>query len=129
MTTTASAGAHQNARPFLYGPEEAAVCEALRSGHYGHSEVTEQFENDVARLLDVPDAVAVASGTDALHIGLRVAGVASGDEVIVPSLTYCATVQAILACGARPRFIEVSPHTLCVESRDVWPRARRTPVR
>lgn len=116
MTTMSHFGAGQNARPFLYGGEEAAMAEALRSGHYGHTHVTEQFEASIARFLGVPEAVAVASGTAALHVALLAAGAGRGHEVIVPSFTFCASVQAILAVGARPRFVEVNPRTLCVDS-------------
>ncbi|WP_434590554.1 DegT/DnrJ/EryC1/StrS family aminotransferase [Streptomyces sp. A5-4] len=119
MTTPTVAGTIHHARPFLYGPEEAALCEALRSGHYGHTEVTDQFETAVAEFLGVSSTVAVASGTSALHVALLAAGVGPGHEVIVPSLTFCATVQAILATGARPRFVEVSPRTLCVNASQV----------
>ncbi|MFC4611787.1 DegT/DnrJ/EryC1/StrS family aminotransferase [Streptomyces maoxianensis] len=119
MTTTMVAGTANNARPFLYGPEEAALTDVLRSGHYGHTDVTDQFEADVAAFLGVPDTVAIASGTSALHVALLAAGVGPGNEVIVPSLTFCATIQAILAVGARPRFVEVDPRTLCVGSGEV----------
>ncbi|MFE2105137.1 DegT/DnrJ/EryC1/StrS family aminotransferase [Kitasatospora sp. NPDC059463] len=87
----------------------------LAAGQYGHTEVTEAFERKVAAFLGVPDAVAVTSGTAAMHTALLAAGIGAGHEVVVPSLTFCATIQAILACGAAPRFIEVAPHTLCVE--------------
>ncbi|TLS45681.1 DegT/DnrJ/EryC1/StrS family aminotransferase [Streptomyces montanus] len=118
MTTT-NLGFNHNARPFLYGPEEAALCEALRSGYYNHSAVTERFEDEVARFLGVPDAVAVASGTAALHVALLAAGIGPGDEVILPSFTFCATAQAILATGATPRFAEIDQRTLCTGSTQV----------
>ncbi|MFE0801016.1 DegT/DnrJ/EryC1/StrS family aminotransferase [Streptomyces sp. NPDC058812] len=116
MTTAINAGFAHNARPFLYGPEEAAVCEALRSGYYNHSAGTDRFEAEVARFLGVEDTVAVASGTAALHVALLSAGVGPGHEVIVPSFTFCATVQAVLATGAWPRFADIDPRTLCMES-------------
>jgi dTDP-4-amino-4,6-dideoxygalactose transaminase len=120
MTAAAAhAGASRGARPFLHGPERDAVTEVLLSGQYGHGPVTEAFEREVAAFLGVPDVVAVASGTAALHIGLLAAGIGPGDEVAVPSLTFCASIQAIRAAGARPRFTEVSPDTLCVRARDV----------
>jgi perosamine synthetase len=106
----------QNARPFLYGGELDAVAAVLDSGQYGHGEVTERFERAVACFLNVPDVVAVATGTAALHIALAVAGIGTDDEVIVPSMTFCATIQAIRACGAIPRFAEVDPATLCLTS-------------
>ncbi|AYG77933.1 UDP-4-amino-4-deoxy-L-arabinose--oxoglutarate aminotransferase [Streptomyces hundungensis] len=109
-------GAGRNASPYLYGTEHVAVAEVLASGHYGHTSVVEEFEDGVARLLDVPDAIAVSSGTAALHLALLVAGVTAGQEVVVPSLTFCATIQAILHAGARPRFAEVNPDTLCMDA-------------
>lgn len=112
-------GIDRNASPFMYGPEAAAVAEVLASGQYGHSAVTEEFEREVAQYLGVPDAVAVASGTAALHTALLAIGLRPGEEVIVPSMTFCATVQAILAVGGRPRFVEVDPATLCVTVHDV----------
>ncbi|WP_438490769.1 DegT/DnrJ/EryC1/StrS family aminotransferase [Streptomyces sp. S186] len=114
MTTTARPGAGRNASPYLYGQEAAAVARVLEAGQYGHTEVTEEFERQVASFLGVPDAVAVASGTAALHVALLAAGVGPGDDVIVPSMTFCATVQAILAVGATPRFVDIDPATLCV---------------
>lgn len=90
------------------------MAEVLRSGQYGHTDVTGEFERQVAAFLGVEDAVAVASGTAALHTALLAAGVGPDCEVIVPSMTFCATVQAVLAVGATPRFIDIAPTTLCV---------------
>jgi dTDP-4-amino-4,6-dideoxygalactose transaminase len=89
------------------------VLRVLDSGQYGHGEETEQFERDLAAYLGVPDVVAVASGTTALQIALLAAGIGPGCEVVVPSFTFCASVQAITACGAVPRFAEIDPATLC----------------
>jgi len=111
--------ASRNALPYLHGHEAAEVARVLRSGHYTHGPETEQFERELAAFLGVPDVVAVASGTAALHIALLAAGIGPGDEVVVPSFTFCASVQAILACGARPRFADINPATLCVTSSDV----------
>lgn len=114
MITSTKPDARRNASPYLYGQEAAAVAQVLESGQYGHSDVTEEFEHRIAEFLGVPDAVAVSSGTAALHTALLAAGVGPGSEVIVPSMTFCATVQAILAVGAAVRFIDVDPATLCV---------------
>ncbi|WP_042404931.1 DegT/DnrJ/EryC1/StrS family aminotransferase [Streptacidiphilus carbonis] len=115
MTTLSRPDAARNASPYLYGAEAEAVARVLADGQYGHNEVTEEFERQVAAFLGVPDAVAVTSGTAALHTALTAAGIGPGDEVIVPSLTFCATVQAVLAVGAEPRFVEVDPRTLCLD--------------
>ncbi|WP_330230280.1 DegT/DnrJ/EryC1/StrS family aminotransferase [Nocardia sp. NBC_00508] len=109
----------RNAAPFLHGPEFAAVTEALQAGQYGHNTATERFESELAQFLGVPQVVAVSSCTAALHVGLLLAGVGPGDEVVVPSQTFCATVQAILMTGAHPRFADIDATTLSVTSATV----------
>lgn len=108
-----------NARPYLHGTELPALSDALRAGQYGHSILVDRFEQAVAAYLGVADMVAVASGTAALQLALMAAGVGPGDEVIVPSQTFCATIHAVVATGARPRFVEVNPATLCIEASHV----------
>ncbi|MFJ2027039.1 DegT/DnrJ/EryC1/StrS family aminotransferase [Streptomyces sp. NPDC087897] len=106
--------ARRNASPYLYGREAASVARVLEAGQYGHTDLTAEFERRIAAYLGVPDVVAVSSGTAALHSALLATGIGLGDEVIVPSMTFCATVQVIRAVGASPRFIDVDPVTLCV---------------
>ncbi|AZP14735.1 DegT/DnrJ/EryC1/StrS family aminotransferase [Streptomyces aquilus] len=108
-----------NARPYLHGPEAEALTEALQAGQYGHSAIVDRFEQAIADYLGVPDMVAVASGTAALQLALTTAGVAPGHEVIVPSQTFCASIHAILATGAHPRFVEINPDTLCTDAANV----------
>lgn len=86
----------------------------LSRGQWGHGPATDRFEAGIAELLGVPDAVAVNSGTSALHLALRSVGIGPGDDVVVPSLTFAASVQAIAFGGARPRFAEIDPETLAV---------------
>lgn len=120
MPTSANPGITRNAKPFIYGPEVDAVAEVmLNDGEFGHSTVTEDFERAVAAYLGVPHVVAVATGTDALHIALRTAGIGPGDEVVVPSMTFVASIAAIRMVGAQPRFIECDPDTLCVTAAGV----------
>lgn len=109
----------RTASPYLYGEEATAVARVLDSGQYGHSDVTEEFERRIADFLGAAEAVAVSSGTAALHLALLVADVGPGDEVLIPSMTFCATVQAVLATGATPVFIDVDPATMCVTSAHV----------
>ncbi|MFE5567057.1 DegT/DnrJ/EryC1/StrS family aminotransferase [Amycolatopsis japonica] len=123
---TAPSGTRANARPFLYGDEITAIARALESGQYGHGAETEAFERELAAYLGTPDVVAVATGTAALHLALLAAGVGPGDEVVVPSLTFCASVQAIVASGARPKFVDVDSATLCTTADHI--RAALTPA-
>lgn len=117
--TSSTPAVSRNAGPFIHGPEIDVAAAALHAGQYGHGEATERFERELARFLGVADVVAVSSGTAALGIALLTAGVGPGDEVIVPSQTFCATIQAIIACGATPHFVEHDPGTLCVDARVV----------
>lgn len=119
MTVAVPAAVRRNAQPFLHGEESAAVTAAMHAGQYGHGEITERFEDAVARFLGVDEVVAVSSGTMALHIALLDAGIGPGDEVIVPSQTFAATIQPILACGATPRFVDIDPATLTITARHV----------
>jgi dTDP-4-amino-4,6-dideoxygalactose transaminase len=104
----------RNAAPYLHGPEISALTQALFAGQYGHNTETEAFETELAAFLGVRDVVTTSSCTAALHMALLLAGVGPGSEVIVPSQTFCATIQTILLVGADPVFIEHDPDTLCV---------------
>ncbi len=90
---------------------EPAVARVLSSGHYILGQEVSRLEAEVARYVGVPHAVAVASGTDALVLGLRAAGIGSGDEVVTPSFTFIAAAEAITHVGARPVFAEIDPLT------------------
>ena len=74
----------------------------LRSGWIGTGPRTARFEERFAELKGSPHAVAVSSGTAALHLSCLVAGLGRGDEVIVPAMTFCATANAVLHAGALP---------------------------
>lgn len=94
-------------RPKL-GPEElAAVEEVLRSGMLVQGKRVEAFEALVAERCGREHAVAVASGTAALHLSLLGLGVGRGDEVLCPALTWPSPAHAILACGAKPVLVDV----------------------
>lgn len=74
-----------------------------------------RFEEDLAKYVGVKRAVAVVNGTAALHIALKVAGVEADDEVLMPSLTFIATANAVTYCNAIPHFIDVHEDTLGVD--------------
>ncbi|MBD0675001.1 DegT/DnrJ/EryC1/StrS family aminotransferase [Streptomyces sp. CBMA156] len=113
-TTTRPPGVERNAAPLLHGTEAAELAAVLSGGQWGHGPATERFEAGVADLLGVTDSVAVNSGTTALHLALRSIGIGPGDDVVLPSLTFCAGVQAITWTGAAPRFAEIDPCTLAL---------------
>ncbi|MGF1425129.1 DegT/DnrJ/EryC1/StrS family aminotransferase [Kitasatospora sp. LaBMicrA B282] len=101
-------------RPSLGQEEEAEVLDTLRSGWLTHGPKATRFEEAMRSELGVEDAFAVSSCTAALHLALLAAGVEPGDEVITPSLTFCAAPNAIVHCGGTPVFTEVDPVTFTI---------------
>jgi dTDP-4-amino-4,6-dideoxygalactose transaminase len=91
-----------------FGPEEeTAVLEVLRSRWLSMGEVTKQFESDFADFIGAKHTIAVTNATAALHLACVAIGLGPGDEVIVPSLTFVATVNAIRYTGATPVFADI----------------------
>jgi dTDP-4-amino-4,6-dideoxygalactose transaminase len=87
------------------------VADVINAGRYVLGPEVSAFEAEFAEYLGVAHVIGVANGTDALAIGLRALGVLPGDDVIVPSLTFYATAEAVAAIGARPVFCDVDPDT------------------
>jgi dTDP-4-amino-4,6-dideoxygalactose transaminase len=86
----------------------------LDSGRYILGPEVEAFESEFASYLGVGHCVGVANGTDALAIALRALGVGPGDEVVVPSVTFFATVEPVVTIGATPVFCDVDERTWCM---------------
>jgi perosamine synthetase len=97
----------------------AAVVGVLRSGRLSLGPVAERFEALVAEHCGVKNAVAVSSGTAGLHLLVRAAGIGPGDEVLVPSFTFAASVNCILYEGATPVFVDIEPETYNLDCRDL----------
>jgi len=97
----------------------------IERGTYILGPEVQAFEHELAEYLGVRHVVGVANGTDAITIALRALGVRSGDEVVVPSFTFYASVEAVVSAGARPVFCDVDPATRNVTPDTV--RAALTP--
>ncbi|MGQ9689338.1 MAG: DegT/DnrJ/EryC1/StrS family aminotransferase [Desulfobaccales bacterium] len=90
------------------GPEETeAVSAVLRSGWLSMGPETRRFEEEFARFVGAPHALAVACGTAALHLACLALEVGPGDEVLCPALTFVATANAVLYTGAHPVFVDI----------------------
>jgi len=100
------------ARPDLGVREEELALEVLRSGRLSLGPLLKRFEGDFAEWLGVEEAVAVSSGTAALHLGVRALGWGSGDEVITSPFSFVASANCLLYEGATPVFSDVDPVTL-----------------
>lgn len=106
------------AQPWIDATDLSAVEETVASGWLGTGPSVANFERSVGETVGARHVIATSSGTAALHLALLASGVGPGDEVILPSLTYAATAQAITACGATPVFADVRPDTLCLDPDD-----------
>ncbi|MGY1745241.1 DegT/DnrJ/EryC1/StrS family aminotransferase [Blastococcus sp. SYSU D00695] len=91
---------------------DAALARVIDSHRFIGGEVVERFEEEWGRYCGSAEAVAVANGTDALHLALRALGVGPGDEVVLPANTFVATAEGVVLAGATPRFADVDPDTL-----------------
>ena len=96
-------------KPWLGDEEARALAEVVSSGWIGQGPKVKEFETDFSGALEVRHAVATSSGTAALHLALVVAGIGTGDDVVVPSLSFIATANAVTYVGARPVFCDVDP--------------------
>jgi dTDP-4-amino-4,6-dideoxygalactose transaminase len=98
------------------GPEiEAAVVAILRRGDYILGKSVSEFEEKFAAFCGAKECVSVNTGTSALHLALLAAGIGPGDEVVTVSMTFVATVAAILYTGATPVFVDIDRDTLTMD--------------
>jgi dTDP-4-amino-4,6-dideoxygalactose transaminase len=107
------------ARPFVGDDEVKAVEEVLLSGRYVSGVKVKKFEEEFAEYIGTEHAIAVNSGTAALHVALASIGVGPGDEVIVPPLTFFATISSVLHQNAVPIFADIDPESFCLDVSDV----------
>jgi dTDP-4-amino-4,6-dideoxygalactose transaminase len=116
------------ARPYLSGEESDAVAEVIASGWLSQGPRVREFEEAFAVRVGAPEAIATTSCTTALHLALYALGIGPGDEVIVPSLSFIATANAVWECGARPVFADIDPLTYNLDplaaERVITPRTR-----
>ena len=99
------------AKPYLGIEEESAAVEAIHSGWVSQGPKVKEFEEMFAGYVGARYGVATTSCTTALHAALVVSGISTGDEVIVPSLSFIATANSVVHAGAMPVFADIDPET------------------
>lgn len=115
-TPSASRASLPVAVPDLGGNEEAYVVDAIRGSWISSmGPYIDTFEKEFASACGTSVALGVCNGTVALHLALLALDVRAGDEVLVPSLTYVATANAVRYVGAEPVFVDVDPVTWCID--------------
>jgi dTDP-4-amino-4,6-dideoxygalactose transaminase len=106
-------------RPSIEEEDIRAVSDALRSGWLTMGEKTAEFERRFADFVGARHAIAVSSGTAALHLSLEAIGLQPGDEVLVPTTTFTATAEVVVHLGARPVLTDVDAGTMNMSPSDV----------
>ena len=114
------------ARPDVGSEELAAVAEVIESGMLTMGPRVPEFEEGLARACEVREAVAVSSGTAALHLAVLALDLQPGDEVIVPAYTFPATANVVALSGLRPVLVDVDPETMNIDPAqiEVGPRTK-----
>src|SRR5579884_4444371 len=92
-----------------------AVDEVFSSGHFINGPNVKALESEIAAYVGSKHAVALNSGTDALHLALRALDIGPGDEVITSTFSFIATAEAISILGARPVFVDIDPRTYALD--------------
>jgi dTDP-4-amino-4,6-dideoxygalactose transaminase len=114
-----------HSRPFLGLEEEEAVVAVIRSGQLSAGERVAAFERGLAARVGVGQAVAVSSGTAALHLALAALGAGPGDEVAFPTYVCSALLHAVRYVGAAPLLVDVDPETFNLDAQDLRRRVTR----
>jgi perosamine synthetase len=104
--------------------EAAAVAEVLESGMLTMGAKVGELEDELARACEVEHAIAVSSGTAAIHLAVLALGVGPGDEVIVPAYTFPATANVVALAGGTPVLVDVDPETFNLDPAQVEVTAR-----
>lgn len=121
MTLALDGGPPVRIRPLPYARQSTneedlqAVVAALQSDWLTTGPRVDEFERELARALGNNHAVAVCNGTAALHCAAYAMGIGSGDEVLVPSMTFAASANCVAFLGGRPVFVDVDPDTLLID--------------
>ena len=103
------------AKPFIDIEEADSVYKQVKSGWISMGKKVKQFESMIQDYLSVKHAIAFSNGTATLHASLLALNVKQGDEVLVPSLSYVSSANAVVFCGAKPVFVEENEKTFLVD--------------
>jgi dTDP-4-amino-4,6-dideoxygalactose transaminase len=108
--------------PVLGEEEIASVAECIRSNWIGLGARVERFEQEFAGYKGAPCALAVSSGTAAIHLALAALGLGPGDEVIAPAMTFCSTIHSIVHAGAKPVLVDCCRDTFNIDPEQIESR-------
>jgi dTDP-4-amino-4,6-dideoxygalactose transaminase len=105
--------------PIVTEEDETAVLEVLRAGTMSETEISLEFEREFAEWMGTDYALSYPNGTEALRAAMWAVGLAAGEEIICPSMTYWASAGPALTLGAAVHFADIDPDTLCIDPNDI----------
>ncbi len=106
-------------KPLLSTKEISHIEKVFQTGWLGLGSVTRDFENQLKNYVNSKNIIATNTGTTAIHLAIDSYRIGKGDEVLVPSMTYAAGIQAIISSGATPVFVECQKQNLLIDINDV----------
>ena len=105
--------------PLIEQPEINEVIDSMKSGWLGTGPKVKKFEEHFAAHTGLPYAMALNSCTAALHLSILAVGIKPGDEVLVPTMTFAATANAVIHAGGRPVFVDCQKNTMNIDPDDI----------
>ena len=99
--------------------EIGKVKSVIKKNFLSEGKLTEEFEKKIKKFLNVKYCVLTSSGSAALYLSLKALNIKRGDQVIVPNITYVATVNAVKLAGATPKVVDVDPENLSLDIDDL----------
>jgi perosamine synthetase len=107
------------AKPYISEAAVSRVVEIFKSGNLVQGEYVLEFETILKDYLNTNNAIAVSSGTAALHLSLMASGIGSGDEVIIPAFSFPATANVVEIVGAKPILVDINLNDYCLNVSDI----------
>ncbi|MCX5658013.1 MAG: aminotransferase class I/II-fold pyridoxal phosphate-dependent enzyme, partial [Candidatus Omnitrophica bacterium] len=106
-------------KPSVDEAEKKMLLDCVEAGSIAQGKFVRQFESEFAVYCGMRYSCAVMNATSALHLALLALGIKPGDEVLVPTLTFVASISPVSYCGATPVFVDCDPDTWCIDAGDL----------
>lgn len=106
-------------KPWISSQDKKSVLDALNQRWLTNGPKLKKFEKDFSQFIETKFSIGVSSATHALHLAVRSMGIGPGDEVIVPTFTFAATLNSVLYCGAKPILVDVNPTTFTIDPKEI----------
>ncbi len=106
-------------KPWISSEDKKSILDTLNQRWLTNGPKLKKFEKDFSRFIETKFSIGVSSGTHALHLAVRSMGIGPGDEVIVPTFTFAATLNSVLYCGAKPILVDVDPSTFTISTKEL----------